>query len=173
MKEVGQHPGLIPKDFAALQADPLGAIGHHMDATLQSPAGVLGAMPPALTDLRDRSEGGAVVDPGATVGLRGHQAHFLPLPRAWLSADASRFERADHRPIRLGDEARGAFGWQAAKALRIVRLQLLGGARRLLQGDGAHRRSIQAKTIMFLEARATSGKGMLHTKVAEHPLQRA
>ncbi len=129
------------------------------------------AMTPAPPGLGHAPESRRVRGLRRTLRLRRHQPHFLPLPGPHSGTSAAGFDGADHGPIGLGHDGLGARGGQDAKALLIPRLKRLRRARRVLQGHRAHRRGIEAETVMFPQPCAACGKGMLDPEVGQHPLQ--
>ena len=55
MKEINQIAALASKDFLALKLDPDGPVAHAVDATVQSPTCLLGAVAPAATQFLRRT----------------------------------------------------------------------------------------------------------------------
>src|SRR5689334_8536903 len=103
MIEVAEEGSLALEDFLTLQADPFSPIAQGVDGTVGTPAGQARAVPPPATGFFNATERGPV-DGGRTVlGLRGHQAHLLPLPRSSALA-GPRFHRADQRSVGLRND---------------------------------------------------------------------
>ena len=81
VKVVAEKSGLRSEDFPALQPNPIRAVTHCVDVTVQSPAGLPRAMAPTPSRFSHAAEGGPIDGRGAVFGLRRHQTHFLPF--AW------------------------------------------------------------------------------------------
>ena len=171
MVEVHEHVGLVAKDFPALEPDPLGSIGDDVDAAFQRPARVAGAVGHAPSGLCDGGEARRVTGLFPALGARRAQAHFLPLAGTHGVAWAPRRHGADHGPIGLRDDVGGAFPREQPEVLRVVPLQLPGGARRVPQRRAAHGRGAEFKPVVFLEPLAALAKGMPASKVAQRALE--
>ena len=148
-------------------------IGHDVDAAFQRPARLARAMAPAPSGFIHRIESSRVEGFHTALGPGRAQAHLFPLPRAWLLAFATRWLCANHGPISFGHHIGGTRLGKNAKALLIAGLQPRCSPPGVLQGDVAHCRGVELKSIMLFEALAALPEGMLGPEIAQHSLQPA
>ena len=141
-----------------------------MNGAKQPTACGFGAMAPTATDLINFCESGRIKRPEAALSLRGGQAHFLPVSRAFARL-FTRIYRANHGAVEFGDHMICARWRQSAVVLSIVFLQQLSRLVRRFKRALTHRIGADFKPVMFLHFACGLGKGVIGSKVAENPLQ--
>jgi hypothetical protein len=142
-----------------------------MNAALQSPASLAGAVAPAAPDFFDAMEAGRVEGLHPALRLGRTQAHLFPLAWARLVTFATRWRGADHGAVGFGHHVSWTAFGQDAEALRGLGSQLYGRSSGVLEGGVAHRRGAEFKSVMLFELLAAATKGMLRPKVAQGSLQ--
>src|SRR4051794_5356641 len=120
MKEITKESALGSEHLLALQPDPFGSVAHGLNLAVQSPPCLPCTMAPTPTGFLHAAEGGPVHDGGAVLGLRGHQAHLLPISRP-LALPRPRRHCANHRAVGLGNHVLLSSGGQQPERLFVVR----------------------------------------------------
>lgn len=141
-----------------------------MNAAIECPASLFGAVSPAPPGLFYCSECSRVERCGAAFGLGGHQPHFFPFPRTFVFA-RGRLDSADHRAVGLGDYVWLALGGKAGKSLRIVfgapGLSSLG----MFKGAVGNSAGPNFDAVVFAHALGGARKGVFAAEVSENTLQ--
>src|SRR4051812_35693321 len=108
-------------------------------------------MTPAASSFCDAAKGRSVNRSAVVLSLRGNQPHFLPLPRPF-SASRTGSNRADHRPIDLGNHMGRTFCGQDSKRFSVPFFELFLRSMSMSQGCLADSTGTKFKSIVLLQA---------------------
>src|SRR5437899_10691962 len=111
---------LDAKDLPTLQADPVRAVPASVDAAVEAPAGLPGAVAPTTARFGHAAKGGPVDGRGAVLGLRRHQAHLFPFAGSF-ALPCARLDRAEHLAVGFSNHLCLAHRRHLAKPLRVLR----------------------------------------------------
>ncbi len=170
MIKVAQKVSLFPKHFPALAPDPIGAVPHGVDLALQAPTGLAGAVSPAPSGFCHAAESRSIDGGGTVLGLGCDQSHFPPLSRTF-ALPLSGLNRADHRPVGLGNHMGRSHRRKNANGLPIFRFQQNPRPLGMDQGGPSHCAGPNLKPIVLPHTFHSPAKGMLAAKVCQHPFQ--
>src|SRR5688572_12630624 len=118
MKKIAQKGSLLPKHLTTLQPDPFRPVPNGVNLAIQSPARFPRAVSQATPHCLHVTEGGPVEGPGAVLGLRRHQPHFLPVPGTF-ALSLPWLHGSNQRSIGLSNHMFGPHLGQKAVGLRV------------------------------------------------------